>query len=123
VLFALIFLAAGLFNAYTALREPAAYHAYAEWAVLPFYRRFINGFFSEHTRAIIVVIAVGQLTIAALLTRSDRMRTIGVIGGIIFLAAITPLGIGSAFPSTVLMAAALILMQRRLSQQGVHAEV
>lgn len=120
VVFVLIFLSAGLFNTYTALTEPQAYQTYAEWAVLAFYRNFINGFFSAHTQAIVVAIAVGQLTVAALLTRSGRLLTTGAIGGILFLMAISPLGVGSAFPATLLMAAALVVIQRRLAQRGAH---
>lgn len=121
VLFVLIFLAAGLFNMYTALTRPEEYLGYGEMAVLELYRHFIYGFFSEHTQAIVLVIASGQLCVSALLTGSGHLLRLGVAGGVIFLIAITPLGIGSAFPATLLMAAALIVMQRRLVQ-GLYAE-
>ncbi|MBC7339277.1 MAG: hypothetical protein H5U04_05385 [Firmicutes bacterium] len=80
VLFALIFLGAGVFNLTMAVRDPEVYLVYARWAV-DFYRRFL---------------------------------WLGVAGGIVFLLAIAPLGVGSAFPSTLLMAVALYLMWRRL---------
>ena len=116
ILFVLIFLAASLFNTNTALTQPEVYQTYGDMAVLELYRRFINDFFSEHTQAIVLAIASGQLSIGALLTGSGHMLKMGVVGGIIFLVAITPLGVGSAFPSTLLMATALIVMQRRLVQ-------
>jgi len=38
---------------------------------------------------------------------------LGILGGIIFLVAISPLGVGSAFPSTLLMAVSLVLLYLR----------
>ena len=114
VLFVLIFTAAGLFNIYTAITEPQVYQTYKELAVLAIYRNFIDGFFSEHTQLIIIIIAVGQLCVGALLVGSGRLLRMGVIGGIIFLVAIAPLGFGSAFPATLLMVGALFISQLRI---------
>ena len=114
VLFVLIFGAAGLFNIYTAATEPEIYQTFKELAVLAFYRKFIDGFFSEHTQLIIWAIAVGQLCIGALLAGKGRILRLGVIGGTIFLVAIAPLGFGSAFPATILMVGALLITQRRI---------
>lgn len=116
-IFVVVFLAAGAFNIYTALTEPEAYLSYGDLVAFTFYRDFINGFFSRHTREIIVAIALGQLSIGFMLTRTERIRDAGVLGGIVFLVAIAPLGIGSAFPSTLLMAGALVVMWRRLEIQ------
>ena len=115
----LIFVAAGLFNTYTAITQPDVYLDYHDMAVLDVYRRFINGFFSEYTQAIVLSIALGQLSVGALLTGSGHLLRMGVAGGVIFFIAITPLGVGSAFPATLLMAVALIVMQRRLGQDEV----
>ncbi|MEW5934291.1 MAG: hypothetical protein AB1816_11990 [Bacillota bacterium] len=112
-LFALIFLGAGVFNLTMAVRDPQVYLVYARWAV-DLYRRFILGAFSQHTTAIVVAIALGQVTVGVLLAVNRRFLWLGVTGGIIFLLAIAPLGVGSAFPSTLLMAVALYLMWRRL---------
>ncbi len=112
VLFILIFLAAGIFNIYTALTQPEAYHLYGDMVVLELYRSFIHGFFSQHTQAIVIAIALGQLCVSALLSRNGHLFKLGIIGGVIFFVAIAPLGIGSAFPSTLLMAAALLMMQK-----------
>jgi hypothetical protein len=119
VLFVVIFVAAGLFNTYTALTQPDVYLDYGDMAVLDVYRQFINGFFSEHTQAIVLAIALGQLSVGALLTGGGHPLRMGVAGGVIFFIAITPLGVGSAFPATLLMAVALIVMQRRLAQDEV----
>ena len=114
VLFVLIFAGAGLFNIYTAITEPSVYQTYKELAVLAFYRNFIDGFFSEHAQLIILIIAVGQLSVGTLLIGNGRLLNMGVIGGTIFLVAIAPLGFGSAFPETLLMVGALFITQWRL---------
>lgn len=110
-LFLLIFLAAGIVNMYTALTTPEDYLNYREYALLGIYRNFIDGFFSQHVQVIVCVIATGQLTIAALLTRRGLPLNMAVIGGVIFFIAIAPLGIGSALPAPLLLAAALIAMK------------
>ncbi len=113
-LFVTIFLSAGVFNAYTAITEPEAYLMYADMAVLDVYRNFITGFFSGHTEIIVFAIAIGQLGVAALLCGGNRFLTIGVGGGVMFFVAIMPLGVGSAFPASLLLAIAIVLMWRRL---------
>jgi hypothetical protein len=115
VLFVLIFAGAGLFNIYTAIAEPSVYQTYKELAVLAFYRNFIDGFFREHAQLIILIIALGQLSVGALLSGKGRVLRMGVIGGTIFLVAIAPLGFGSAFPATLLMVGALFIIQRRIT--------
>lgn len=111
-----VFLAAGAFNIYTALTKPESYLDYVNWATLHIYLDFINGPFAAYTQVFVLAIAVGQLSVAALLTRSGRLFDLGTVGGIIFFVAIAPLGIGSAFPSTLLMAIALFFVHRRLSR-------
>lgn len=111
-LFVLLFLAAGTFNIYTAITNPQAYLAYADLAVLKIYRDFINGIFAEYVTLIVIAIAICQLFIAGLLTSSGILQRAGVAGGVVFLLAISPLGVGSALPCTLLLSAALIAMQR-----------
>lgn len=113
-LFVGIFIAAGLFNAYTAITQPEAYLMYGELALLRFYRDFIYGVFSQYTIFFILAIALGQLTVGVLLSRPDPLLRLGVIGACIFLAAIAPLGVGSAFPFSLIAIGALIVMYRKL---------
>lgn len=113
-LFVTIFLVAGMFNAYTAITEPEAYLMYADLAVLNVYRNFITGFFSSHSEIIVLAIALCQLGVAALLCGDNRFLKIGVGGGVMFFVAIIPLGVGSAFPASLLLAMAIVLMWRRL---------
>ena len=111
--FAAVFLAAGVFNALTVRGEPEAYTSYAQWALLDPYRTFIQGSFSEHTAAFVTVIAAGQLLVGALLALPRPWRDGGLAGAIVFLLAIAPLGAGSAFPATVVMALAVVLIAWR----------
>ena len=107
-----IFLGAGLLNAVTALRTPAAYVNFADLAIAP-YARFIQGWFADHVRLVVLPIAAGQLAIGLLLATGGRALRCGVAGAVVFLLAIAPLGAGSAFPlSLFLSSAALIIMVR-----------
>ena len=113
-IFSLIFLPAGIFNAYTALTDPQVYvEGYAQLAI-PLYHDFILGFFSQHTTLIVLAIASGQLLAGLFLALQRPFFDLGVIGGIVFLLAIAPLGVGSAFPATLLMAAGLLVLHQRL---------
>ncbi len=121
-IFALTFLAAGVFNAYTALTQPEAYLTYGELAFLPFYRDFIYGVFSLYTAIFVLAIAAGQLIVGILLAIGrDTLLTLGVIGAIIFLTAIAPLGIGSAFPFSIFAITALVVMVVKLRRQQATA--
>ncbi len=116
ILFVLIFLAASFFNSYSVITDPIAYLMYGDLTFLDLYRRFIFGFFSQHTQAVVLTIAAGQFCIAGLLASRDRLRKWGVAGGVIFFLAIAPLGIGAAFPCSLLLAAAILLMHRGLNR-------
>jgi hypothetical protein len=109
-LFAFIFLAASVVNTFEAIRDPHTYvEVYGKLAFF-FYKDFIYGFFASHTTVIVLSIAAGQLLISVFLFLGKKFFIYGVLGGIIFLLAITPLGLGSAFPATLLMVAALAVL-------------
>ncbi len=90
-----------------------------EMAVLDVYKEFIAGFFIQHSKAIVLLIALGQLCTAALLLYKQNLRRLSVGGGCIIFEAIAPLGVGSAFQSTLLMVAGLVLMECRLTKVSV----
>lgn len=112
--FGVIFAGAGLFNGFTALTRPEAYvDGYGPLAMLPIYRDFIYGWFSQNATLFMMLVALGQLLVGVgLLVKGGLFRP-ALIGGMVFLIAIVPLGIGSAFPATLLMAAALFLVYRK----------
>ena len=113
ILFVVLFLGAGAFNIATAITDPEAYMVYADLALLDVYRDFIRGFFADRITVLVGAIAVCQLAIAGLLAGSGWLLKAGAAGGIIFFVAIAPLGVGSAFPSTLLLATALAVLARR----------
>ena len=118
ILWGVLFFVAGTFNIYTATTTPQIYvDAYGPSAVFTFYRDFIYGIFSRHTALFVSLIGCGQLVTALFLFLPNKAYRFGILGGIIFLMAISPLGIGSAFPSTLLMAVSLWLLWRRLKYE------
>jgi len=114
LLFILIFLLAGLINIFIAFSRPEIYQYYGGMAIVDFYREFIYGYFKQYTIQIVSVIGLGQIVIAVLLSTSGLLLKLGSIGGVIFFIAMAPLGFGSAFPATLFLALALVLMQYRL---------
>jgi hypothetical protein len=115
-LFFALFLWAAQTNLRVALFHPNDYLQFARWATEP-YRRFIEGPFARHVSLMVGAIAVGQLAIAVLVTLRGRAVGLGLVGAIVFLLAIAPLGRGSAFPfSLIVSAAALRLMRASFDQ-------
>ncbi len=114
-LLVILFTWASITNAVISLRNPQVYVEYAAFAQLDVYRRFILGPFAAHVAWLVVPIAIGQLAIAYLLTRKGLSFTLGIIGVTIFLAAITPLGVGAggSFPIVVIVAAWILHTQRQ----------
>ena len=108
----IIFMLAGIFNIYTGNSNPQAYVDYGQHAV-GLYQKFIYGAFSSYTSLIVFLIASGQILVGVFLLMKRKLFLLGIVGGIIFLVAISPLGIGSAFPSTLLMSISLVLLYLR----------
>ncbi|HEU4903873.1 MAG TPA: hypothetical protein VFT06_13805 [Flavisolibacter sp.] len=109
LLFSLLFLYAAVINMQLSLRNPDAYLDYAPMA-LPFYRKFITGPFSQFNYILVPAIAVGQFFIGlGMLLRHEWVKA-ACIGAIVFLLAITPLMVGSAFPFPLIVAFAAWLI-------------
>lgn len=114
-IFAIIFLWAAIINLTTARATPEVYLEYASLSIVPVYKTFILEFFSRHITEIVSTIAVGQLIISVLLIQKQRYSVWGIIGAIVFLILIAPLGVGSAFPATILMAIALYQVHKNIT--------
>ena len=110
-LFALLFLWASATNMYLGLRDPTIYQEYAEFAI-PLYRDFINGWFSHYNYIVIPLIALGQLGIAIAMLLKGVWVKLGCIGIILFLSGIAPLLVGSAFPFSITVSIAAILIYK-----------
>ena len=106
------FLLAGAFNAFTAFTSPSSYVSGFGPQASPVYQEFIYGVFARHTTSLVLAIAIGQLTAGALMFLHGIGRKLGYIGATAFLVAITPLGIGSAAPSTMMFAIGIALLYR-----------
>ena len=108
-----IFLWASYLNLRTVLDDPEIYLMYANYAWFKVYQDFINGYFADHTFPIVMIIVLYQLLIGILLTSNRKWARLGGIMAIVFLILIAPLGIGSGFPSSLILAVAVYLVIRK----------
>lgn len=113
VVSSIIFLLAGIFNMYSGIADPEVYvNTYGPLAI-GLYQKIIYGVFSSYTSLFVILIAVGQLLVGIFLLLKRTLFKLGILGGIIFLISISPLGIGSAFPFPLLMSISLVLLYLR----------
>jgi hypothetical protein len=112
LMFFLLFAWASWFNWETVSHTPQTYLSYADLTFSDWYKQFIRGWFSSHIKLVVGFIATCQGLIALAMLLRGWLFRIGAIAGIIFLLAIMPLGLGSAFPCTLIMAAALGVLLR-----------
>jgi hypothetical protein len=113
ILFSLLFVWAAFTNWFTVHNKPQVYQEYEAMALLPFYKNFIKGFFAEHAVLLVSFVAVSQLLIGISMLMKGWVFRLGCAGGIIFLLAILPLGVGSGFPCTFIMAVGLFILLRK----------
>jgi hypothetical protein len=111
LIFTLMFLYAGCYNMYIGFMKPDEYLGFADTAI-PLYRDFINGWFSNFNYILIPLIATGQLAIAVGMILNDNWVRLACMGSIIFLLSIAPLMVGSAFPFSITVSAAALLILR-----------
>lgn len=109
-----LFAYAAIWNSYIGLTRPEEYQGFAPLAAFELYKSFIEGFFRENATALLCLIAAGQAVIAVTWAIGRKALWIGVWGTCIFLLAIAPLGIGSAFPFSVTVSAAAVVAYRKL---------
>jgi len=98
-------------NSRIALHSPLDYQTFADLTTFEPYREFIHGWFREHTADLLLPIAAGQLAIALMLIVNRSVtRKLAVFGAVVFLLAIAPLGVGSAFPFSITYSVGLLVM-------------
>jgi hypothetical protein len=107
LLFVLLFGWASWTNWNTAVNTPEAYLDYANLAFLDIYKEGIRGWFSRHIVEVVGVIATCQALVAVAMVFKDWIFKAGAIGAILFLIAISPFGVGAAFPATLVMVLAM----------------
>lgn len=113
VFLAILFLWAAYINSRSAFISPEIYLDYARLTPVPFYREFILGYFSIHIIQMVLLVAIGEFFIFLGLLLNNGWVKAACIGGIIFGLAITPLGVGSAFPATLSMAIAFLILLKK----------
>lgn len=106
----ILFVVAGFFNLYMAFQNPAAYCNFADMATHEWLKTFIRGLFAEYTTTIVSAISIAQVYIGISIMKTGRRFMTGCIGGIIFGLAIAPLGVGSAFPSSLVLSIAFLVL-------------
>ncbi len=94
-------------------RTPQSYLDYADLTWSGWYKNFINGWFAEHIKLAVGFVALCQGFIAISMLFKGWIFRMGCMGGIIFLLAILPFGVGSGFPCTIIMAGALFILLRK----------
>jgi hypothetical protein len=102
-IFGLIFLAASIVNALTAIQGPSLYLQYKQFVILEIYERFIGGYFVGHIVQFVLGIAAFQLLISIGLLYGRFLLKPALIGGMIFMIGIAPLGLGSALPAPIIL--------------------
>lgn len=116
LVFFVLFAMAAAVNIRTVIDTPWVYQSYAYYAI-PVYSWFILGPFDAITQPMVLSIAAGQVGIAIAMLLTGRWFQIGCLGGMIFCVSIAPLGLGSAFPATILMALAFYRLYKNENQQ------
>lgn len=111
--FFILFAWACWMNWSTALQTPDAYLDYANLSWGNWYGNFINGWFAQHILLCVGFIASCQGLIAVCMLFKGLVFKSGGIAAIIFLLCIVPFGVGSGFPATVIMAAAIFILIRK----------
>lgn len=120
--FLLLFAGAAILNVRTVFDTPWTYQSYADYAI-PLYSWFILGPFDMFTRPIVLSIVVGQVFIAGSMFMKGFWFREGCFFGMIFCVAIAPLGLGAAFPATLLMALAFYQLYKHESRTTVDDAV
>ncbi|WP_343670865.1 hypothetical protein [Chitinophaga sp.] len=116
IIIALMFLVAAVVNAVQAIYTPHKYDIYELVAALPVYEYLISNVFLIHITLYILLMMVFQLVVGIGVLYQKKAA---LLAAIVYLLALAPLGAGSSFPSTVILAVAcLILMKKNHHQPG-----
>ncbi len=119
VIWGAVFIIAGIINLITVYNNPLIYIEGFGPTAIPFYQEIIYGPFSEYPGFYITLISIGQIIIGGMIWSKKFWFILGCLGAVIFLLAIVPLGVGSAFPSTVFMALAIIFLMRKKRKRSI----
>lgn len=113
ILFFLLFSWACWINWTTSQRIPDSYLEYADLTWSGWYRNFITGWFANNIQLAVGSIAACQGLIAVSMLLKGWIFKMGIIGAILFFLSILPLGVGSGFPCTAIMAVAMLILTKK----------
>jgi len=105
-----MFAYAAFYNTWLGLTHPTEYQNFATLALIPWYADFIRGPFLANDSAMIVTIAAGQALSAIGLGLGGRWTPFGAAGVCLFLLGIAPFGVGSAFPFSIIVSLATLIL-------------
>ena len=118
------FVLAGLVNGTLAILNPQIYITGFGPNAVGVYKTLIYGVLAQAPKRFILAIAVWQLIVAAtILVNSTDFARLGLLAATIFLIGISPLGVGCAFPSNLILAAGLVALIRLRWPLQPHARM
>jgi hypothetical protein len=123
IMICIIFIGAAVVNGIIAIAHPAWYLVYGDLTASPLYEDFIKGAFGRHISAFVLSIAVLQLVIGVGAAMRGWIWKAACTGAFIFLLAVAPLGAGSAFPCTIILAIACLVLLFYISNDSLFATV
>lgn len=98
-------------NVVMGLTDPPSYVKMGQNALIPFYRWVFSNIISLNPALFVLPVAAFQITIALLMLHKGKYVKWGLLGGIIFLIGIAPLGVES-LPNLILAAAMAWLLKK-----------
>jgi hypothetical protein len=113
IIFSIIFLGACLTNWTIAINYPEDYLNFADMTVIRWYSDFITGWFSRHILLTVGCIATIQAMIGIAILLRGWLYKLAIAGGSLFLLAIIPLVVRSAFPGSIIMTIAMLKLFNR----------
>ncbi len=118
------FVLAALINATLAILNPQIYVTGFGPHAVGIFKTVIYGILAPSPTRFILGIAVWQLIVAAMiLANSTDYTRLGCVAATIFLIGISPLGLGCAFPSNLILAAGMVALIRSKWPLQAHARI
>lgn len=111
--YAALFAWSAWMNVSLAWNDPIAYLRFSDLVLWEPYRDLILGPFAPHIQRYMALVSASQLLLAIGLLTPGRLRTLAGIGSVLFFLAVAPLGIGSGFPATLVLAAGMVILLRK----------